>query len=256
MTIKSIGTADDELDLPLISRLRQIGERGDDAAYLDTLNEALRRVVTKDSGEALIPLNRESLGDKVFVWLVELGIQASEVRRLQLRASVVEKLKHAADNLPDGYSLIIRDAFRDEQTVWDLYALYTDRLRTREPHLSESERDLRIRNILAMPDDPVPPGHMTGGAVDVNLGDASGRRIDLEVPEAVMSRKQQAPMNCDGLPFEIVHRRRILFDALNGQGFHNYFREYWHFSYGDAYWAVRRREKIAIYGIPTNQHTR
>lgn len=30
----------------------------------------------------------------------------------------------------------------------------------------------------------------------------------------------------------------------------SYSREYWHYSYGDAYWAVRRKNKVAIYGIP------
>ena len=65
-----------------------------------------------------------------------------------------------------------------------------------------------------------------------------------------MPRKLQAPTFCDGLPDELVQRRRLLYGALTAQGFHNYSREYWHYSYGDAYWAVRRKDKTAIYGIP------
>jgi D-alanyl-D-alanine dipeptidase len=241
---------DKELDLTLITRLKELGERNDDAAYLETLNEALRTVRTQDNCEPLVSLDNTILGERAFIWLVDLGVEANEAQRRQLRRMVAEKLRRASETLPAGYSLIIRDAFRTERMTWALYTLYMERLRQREPNLTQAERDIRIRNILAMPDDPVPPGHMTGGAVDVNLGDATGRRLDLELPEAVMSRKLQAPMSCKGLPVTLVERRRILYDAMTGQGFHNYFREYWHYSYGDAYWAVRRKHKVTLYGIP------
>lgn len=241
---------DKDLDVELIARLRKLGEANDDAGYLRTINEALAAVHTEENGEPLVRLSKDTLGDRIFLWLVDLGVETDEAERLQLRRTVVDKLRRAAKSLPSGYSLIIRDAFRTKKMVWDLYALYLQRLKAREPGLSESEYDVRIRNILAMPDDPVPPGHMTGGAVDVNLGDAVGRRVHLELPEAEMPRKLQAPMWCKGLPAEMVERRRILFDALTQQGFHNYFREYWHYSYGDAYWAVRRRNKVALYGVP------
>jgi hypothetical protein len=117
------------------------------------------------------------------------------------------------------------------------------RLVEHEPGLNESERDLRIRNLLAMPDDVVPPGHMTGG-------DEKGSRVNVEVSPQQIPRKRQALTFCPGLPNEIAEKRRMLLQSLTQQGFHNYSREYWHYSYGDAYWAVRRRLKIAIYGIP------
>ena len=143
----------------------------------------------------------------------------------------------------------MRDALRTEAIVRALYKLYVSRLRSEKPWLSDWELDLQIRHLLAMPDDPVPPGHMTGGAVDVILGDVDGVRVDLEVPAKQIPRRQQAPTDCPGLPAVIVARRRALCSAMTSQGFHNYFKEYWHFSYGDGYWAVRRKSKVAIYGV-------
>jgi D-alanyl-D-alanine dipeptidase len=239
-----------ELDVALIARLRAFSDQRNDAGYLQTINDALKLVHTQDTGEPLVPLNHETLGNRVFVWLVELGVPADESQRLKLRKTVVGKLRDAAHSLPKGYSLIIRDAFRTDEMVWRLYELYIQRLKVREPGLTESDCDVKVRNILAMPDDPVPPGHMTGGAVDVNLGDERGQRVDLELPENEMPRSLQAPMFCVGLPSKLVERRKVLYESMIGQGFHNYFREYWHYSYGDAYWAVRRLDKRTLYGIP------
>ncbi len=37
-------------------------------------------------------------------------------------------------------------------------------------------------------------------------------------------------------------------DALNVVGFVNYPTEYWHWSYGDRYWAYVKQQPFAIYG--------
>jgi D-alanyl-D-alanine dipeptidase len=242
----------DDIDVALIAELKGLSDRNDEEGYLARLNSALAEVVTEDNGEPLIKLSAETLGPRVHLWLVGLGVPADEAERLHLRAGVVQRLRAASETLPYGYTLIVRDAFRSARTIWALYDLYVQRLRERQPELTDHERDISVRNLLAMPDDSVPPGHMTGGAVDVNLGDNQGRRLDLEVPESTMSRKLQAPTFCPGLPSEVVARREILYQVLTGAGFHNYFREYWHYSFGDAYWAVRRVNKVAIYGIPGN----
>jgi D-alanyl-D-alanine dipeptidase len=246
----------EELDVPLIRELQKLSDENDDAGYLAALNKSLAKVRTEENGEPLLRLSREKLQPRIFLWLVNLDIPADDKHRLQLRESVVDRLTKAAHSLPSGYSLLIRDAFRTEKMVWELYRMYMLRLKQREPLLNEKERDLRIRNLLAMPDDPVPPGHMTGGAVDINLGDANGRRVDLEVGEDLIPRRLQALIDCVGLPQEITERRRMLLEVLTNQGFHNYSREYWHYSFGDAYWAVRRRDKVAIYGIPASEQFR
>jgi zinc D-Ala-D-Ala dipeptidase len=238
-----------EIDHLLIADLRRLASVLDNAGYLQRLYEALENVVTVESGEPLVPLNRDTLISRLSVQLVSLDIPADERGRAFLRRGVVDRLNDAARSLPAGYSLIIRDALRTRRNVLDLYQKYSERLKAEKPALSARDIDLEIRNLLAMPDNSVPPGHMTGGAVDVVLGDADGNRVDVELPADRMPRKLQAPTFCPGLPSELIERRTILLQAMTRHGFHNYFREYWHFSYGDAYWAVRRKVKVAIYGI-------
>ena len=241
--------ADPIIDHALVARLRQLGHENRYGEYLDALNEALAQVVTRDAGEPLVNL-REHLDPRIRYDLVDLKTPASDEDRLRLRASVADRLNRVQEKLPHGWRLVIRDAFRSEAVVWALYERYLATLLEREPHLTREAADLEVRNLLAMPDDPVPPGHMTGGALDVILADADGARVPLTVDEAVLSRKEQMFTFHQGLPAGILANRRVLHDAMAAEGFHNYFREFWHYSYGDAYWAVRRTDKTALYGIP------
>ncbi|MCA8033337.1 hypothetical protein LGM46_10085 [Burkholderia arboris] len=45
-----------------------------------------------------------------------------------------------------------------------------------------------------------------------------------------------------------ARNRQILIDALTRTGFTNYPSEWWHWSFGDRYWAVIQNESHAIYG--------
>ncbi|MBI3671473.1 dipeptidase, partial [Candidatus Azambacteria bacterium] len=47
--------------------------------------------------------------------------------------------------------------------------------------------------------------------------------------------------------------REIMFKVLRGAGLSNYPKEFWHWSYGDVWWAKRNKKKIAIYGLAKNK---
>jgi D-alanyl-D-alanine dipeptidase len=51
-----------------------------------------------------------------------------------------------------------------------------------------------------------------------------------------------------GLSAAARANRLLLCEAMEAQGFANYAREWWHYSYGDRYWAWLRDAPIAIYG--------
>ena len=82
-----------------------------------------------------------------------------------------------------------------------------------------------------------PPPHLTGGAVDVTLGDGEGRALDLGtgfdafVPEA-------AARALEGTPGPTRDLRRTLYWAMSAQGFTAYLEEWWHFDYGDQFWGL------------------
>jgi len=51
------------------------------------------------------------------------------------------------------------------------------------------------------------------------------------------------------LPEHLQKNRKMMADALEKAGFSNYPMEFWHWSYGDLWWAKRKKKKIAIYGL-------
>jgi D-alanyl-D-alanine dipeptidase len=51
-----------------------------------------------------------------------------------------------------------------------------------------------------------------------------------------------------GLPTEAAELRRALLEAMTGAGFVNYPYEWWHYSFGDRYWAYVTGAQEAIYG--------
>ena len=42
--------------------------------------------------------------------------------------------------------------------------------------------------------------------------------------------------------------RQLLLSSMRAVGFVNYSHEWWHYSYGDRYWAFRTNAPAAIYG--------
>jgi D-alanyl-D-alanine dipeptidase len=88
---------------------------------------------------------------------------------------------------------------------------------------------------------------MTGGAIDVRLINENGKRLPM------ISRKLTYEENClpvhNKLPEHLKRNRKIMVDALSAVGLSNNVHEYWHWSYGDYYWAKREGRKKAIYGV-------
>jgi D-alanyl-D-alanine dipeptidase len=86
-------------------------------------------------------------------------------------------------------------------------------------------------------DPACPAPHVTGGAVDLTLGDGDGRPLDLGthfdafVPEA-------GAVALEGVPGAARELRRRLFWSMAGAGFTAYVEEWWHFDFGDQFWGA------------------
>jgi D-alanyl-D-alanine dipeptidase len=94
-------------------------------------------------------------------------------------------------------------------------------------------------------DQPAPPGHCTGAAVDVILLGPSGRPVDMTSPG---KRWHTAATWHPGLTPAAKRNRMIMVEAMLGAGFSNCRDEYWHYSWGDSAWAVRTGETTCPYG--------
>ena len=64
-----------------------------------------------------------------------------------------------------------------------------------------------------------------------------------------LSYKENATTFQPKLPNYIQRNRQLLYEVMTGVGFVNYPLEYWHYSYGDYYWAKANGVDSAIYGI-------
>ena len=87
---------------------------------------------------------------------------------------------------------------------------------------------------------------MTGGAVDVRIV-KNNRKIPMSTKK--LPYQEAAKTYSKKLPSYLKRNRQILIKAMTKAGFSNYPKEFWHWSYGDYWWAKRENKKLAIYGV-------
>ena len=116
-----------------------------------------------------------------------------------------------------------------------------------EVHPERTHGSLRrtVCRWVAPTNQKAPPGHCTGAAIDLQLETLSGEAIDICSP---YDRYSSAPTFTMGLSPEAEANRRLLLNLMLDAGFSNCRDEWWHYSYGDAGWAVRTGETSCIYG--------
>ncbi len=196
---------------------------------------ALNRIREIDNGEPLVALSEACPSVKV---LRESVIPF-------LRQSVCAMLEQAAQDLPAGYGIGVVDAWRPFARQVRIYEWMWKALDEVRPELPYAAKRRLICRFVAPTDQKAPPGHTTGAAVDVHLIDAAGESVDVTSPH---ERLIGAPTYVYGLTEEAQRNRMILVEAMLGAGFSNCRDEWWHYSYGDAGWAVRLEKDECFYG--------
>lgn len=201
-----------------------------------------------------------------------LGMKNAE-RRCLMRREAAQRLYEAARKLPAGYRFRIWDAWRPFALQHELYETYSREI-IRDFHLektSEEERNAVIRGFVSdpIPDREVPPVHTTGGAIDLTILDADGNELDMgtafdaftektrtdyfETAQDVNSSGETEGKNSSKPAMQNEHyarirdNRRLLYSLMTDAGFTNLPSEWWHFDYGDRFWAYYNNCP-AIYG--------
>ena len=130
--------------------------------------------------------------------------------------------------------------------------MYKKIIHTR-PLLSYEQAQKEVEKFVARPsfDFNRPSPHNTGAAVDLTLVDRNGKELDMgtgfdhfDDPSYTMHYKD-APEGSNEFKWHM--NRMILYSVLRGEGFFNFEDEWWHYSYGDRFWADAFGEK-ALYG--------
>ena len=163
-----------------------------------------------------------------------------------LRKSAAERLQSAAERLPDGIFFGVIDAWRPFERQQRIYEFMWKCAREAFPDRNDVALRRTVCRWVAPTDQKAPPGHCTGAAVDLYLVDAENEELDVCSP---YDRWTSSATYSLGLDDKAAYHRGLLVNTMLEAGFSNCRDEWWHYSYGDAGWAVRLGFDECQYGI-------
>ncbi|MGW2658539.1 M15 family metallopeptidase [Streptomyces sp. NPDC001478] len=164
-----------------------------------------------------------------------------------LRRGVLDRLVHAESLLPDGLRLLFVEGYRPPDLQRLYFEEYAGELRAANPAWSDDQVHRAASRYVSPPE--IAP-HSAGAAVDLTLVGADGTELDMG------TRVNASPEESDGACYTDAAsispharaNRALLTDALSTAGLVNYPSEWWHWSYGDRYWALTFGRPAATYG--------
>jgi D-alanyl-D-alanine dipeptidase len=164
-----------------------------------------------------------------------------------VRKSVAEKLIEVNKHLPAGVSLLIVEGYRPLSLQKKYFDGYSKELRTIHPDWDEKRIYAEASKYVAPPD--IIPPHSTGGAVDLTL---ANNGIEVDMGTRLNADPEESDNACFTLATNISDEakanRKMLIEAMAAVGFVNYPTEWWHWSYGERYWAFITKSPYAHYG--------
>lgn len=172
-----------------------------------------------------------------------------------MRYTVYKKLKEAQTRLPSKYRFCLYEAYRSPELQKKLFEIHLTNIKNHYPNWSDDETFKEATKLFSPMTNPdgsqnIPP-HSTGGAIDLYLVNMQGEPIDMGIHPKDWMQDIDGSLSLTGstnISAEAVKNREIMFQALSSVGFVNYPTEYWHWSYGDKYWALLKHNHYAIYG--------
>ncbi|GAA4714452.1 M15 family metallopeptidase [Nocardioides conyzicola] len=193
-------------------------------------DERVRSVPVVESGEPLVRLPRSLSPAGALV-----------------RAGLANRLMAADLQLPWVVQLRVVEGFRPVEQQRAIIASYAEQVRLHHPGADDAEL-ARLTSRFVSPVDVAP--HVAGAAVDLTLVDACGDELDLGTP--IDATPEDSDGRCyfaaDGIGADARAHRELLATVLAGHGLVNYPTEWWHWSFGDRYWALTTGARHALYG--------
>ena len=164
-----------------------------------------------------------------------------------VRRGVASRLAAAQALLSGGLRLRVAAGHRSAGAQQAIINRYSAEVCAARPGVSPAElHDLVSRFVAPLGVAP----HVAGAAVDLTLVDAHGEEVDMGTP--IDATPEQSGGACYFASTDISRfarsHRRLLGTVLTWSGFVNYPTEWWHWSYGDRYWALLTGAAAATYG--------
>ncbi|MFF4197349.1 M15 family metallopeptidase [Nonomuraea sp. NPDC001831] len=206
-------------------------------------------VLISDPRVSAIPVQEcgEPLADVRGRLRVDTRMADADGAYAHLRAGLLDRLERAESSLPDGFHLLIVEGYRPIATQRRIFEGYRAELLTTYPDMTPEESYVAASRYVS-PVEVAP--HTAGAAVDLTLCAPDGTEYDMGTQ--VNDNPEESGGACytaaAGVPAQARAHREILAAALEPVGLVNYPTEWWHWSYGDRYWAMSTGAPAALYG--------
>jgi D-alanyl-D-alanine dipeptidase len=200
------------------------------------------RVPIEERGDALVDLS------DVGSLLLDLRKRDVNPDYSLVREGLANGLLTAQDRLSEGFALLVIEGYRPIELQARYFDEYCRRLRTLHPDWSDDVVSTSGSRYVSPPD--IVPPHSTGGAIDLTLATNDGEELDMGTPVNASPEESQGACytSAQGISGKAIRNRGLLIDTMGAAGFVNYPTEWWHWSYGDRYWAYLLGKPAAIFG--------
>ena len=217
-----------------------------------------RRIDKVETHEPFIVSSELSESDFLIepFWLTENDIEgdcyAEYIMRhpdfsLIMRRGVYKRLCLAKTKLPRHWQIVLKAGFRPLVVQEAVLQAFIDKSRSEHPDWSTEDNLAQARLFVADPKVVCPP-HTTGGAIDIDIKDTrTGLVIDMGCP--VNTDSSLAFLHSDQLTTAQYANRMTLLDAMLEAGFAPNVYEWWHYQYGETYWAAFFGQAETLYDI-------
>jgi D-alanyl-D-alanine dipeptidase len=195
----------------------------------------------KESGEPLVDLRT------VEAFRIDARLADPAGAFAHLRRSVVDLLVAGQSLLPRELRFLVIEGYRPPSLQEQYFGSSVERLRRASPDCPHERLREEAGRYISPPE--VAP-HVAGAAVDLTLCTVDGVELPMgtEVNETPTGDAGACYTDSPSISPEAKENRRILALALTGVGLVNYPTEWWHWSYGDRYWAFVTDAPAALYG--------
>lgn len=223
-------------------------------------SEKEKAILIADPAVLAIPIheNNEPMIDLITQKEIAYGppvLLANNTHYTKMRKSVYDKLKQAQDMLPNGLKFCLYEGYRSLELQQAIFQERYDNLQKVNPQLTHEalfiESTKFASPVINIDGSKNIPPHSTGGAIDVYLIDTEGNAVDMGIHLDDTYHDltgKYCHTHSQAISVTAKEYRKIMSKVLQTVGFVNYPTEYWHWSYGDRYWAHQLNHAYAIYG--------
>lgn len=173
----------------------------------------------------------------------------------KLRKLVYEKLLQAQAYLPTGLRFCLYEGYRSLHLQKTLFDTRYEKIKKHYPHWSPqaifNETTKLVSPVINHDQSINIPPHSTGGAFDVYLITEDGETLDMGIHPKDWMTDTDGTLSLTAstnISDAAQQYRKLMSRVLTQLDFVNYPTEYWHWSYGDRYWAYHKHQSHALYG--------